>query len=394
MIIFLIAAISFNLSRGLREGKTLKFLSRLEYKVRTFKEQVGAFVEFRFFKLARQASRGFLIQVWECLWGWVRYGLLPKSYYNYRMYEDYTPLRKKVKAYISDNIYFSKLGQVNMRNNVVLSNKWVFHNYFDKYPVLLPKCWGYFHKNGGIWKDTGETFGFDDLPKIFLRMDGHKVVIKPIRGSSGARIVVANVRSEGDDVYLLISGTKVPLVEFAENFKKTNYIIEDRLLQHDDLNAIYPHAVNSIRINTLNDTTGVKLWGAIIKLGTGGAEIDNWGKGSLCVGIDMDSGKMLTGSYDIHFSNKILAPFSVHPDTKAQFEGVQLPYWQELKATVCQAAKMAPILPYIAWDVAITPEGPCIIEGNGRSDLSMVQVHGGLRNQEIIEWWRQFGIKI
>lgn len=394
MIIFLIAAISFNLSKGLREGKALKFLSKLEYKIRTFKEQVGGFVEFNFFKLARQADRSFLLQIWECLWGWVRYGLLPKSYYNYRMYEDKTPLRKKVKDYVSDNIYFSKLGQVNLRNNVVLSNKWIFHNYFDKYPVALPKCWGYFHKNGGVWKDTGETFGFEDLPEIFKRMAGHKVVIKPIRGSSGARIVVADICSEGSDVCLLISGKKVPLAEFAENFKKINYIIEDRLLQHDDLNAIYPHAVNSVRINTLYDTREVQLWGAIIKLGTHGAEIDNWGKGSLCVGIDMESGRLSTGSYDINFSKRIMAPISTHPDTNVKFEGVLLPYWQELKDAVSQAAKVAPILPYIAWDVAITPEGPCIIEGNGRSDLSMVQVHGGLRNQEAIEWWRQFGIRI
>ena len=59
-----------------------------------------------------------------------------------------------------------------------------------------------------------------------------------------------------------------------------------------------------------------------------------------------------------------------------------------------KAANLAPLLPYIAWDVALTPEGPCIIEGNGRSDLSMVQVHGGLRNPESIKWWRQQGIKI
>ncbi|MDD4769681.1 MAG: sugar-transfer associated ATP-grasp domain-containing protein [Eubacteriales bacterium] len=372
----------------------MKFLSRLEYKFRTFKEQVGAFVEFNFFKLARQTDRSFLLQIWECLWGWLRYGLLPKSYYNYRLYEDRAPLSKKVRSYVSDHSYFSKLGQVNMRNNVILSNKWVFHNYFDNYPVSLPKCWGYFHNNGGIWTETGEVFGFEELPAIFKRMDGHKVVIKPIRGSSGSRIVVADVLCEDDRVSLLVSGAKVPLEEFALNFKKSNYIIEERLPQHSALNAIYPHSVNTVRINTLYDTREVKLWGAIIKLGTGSAEIDNWGKGSLCVGIDIETGKMLTGSHDIFYSKKILAPFRVHPDTKAQFEGVELPYWQELKETVRKAAQLAPILPYIAWDVAITPEGPCIIEGNGRSDLSMVQVHGGLNTPEAKEFWRQFGINI
>lgn len=372
----------------------MNFFSRLDYKIRTFKERAGAFVEFNFLPLARQAQRGFLPQVWECLWGSLRYGLLPKSYYNYRLYEDRSPLRKKARAYVSDRSYFSKLGLVNSRNNVLLSNKWVFHNYFDQYDLPLPKCWGYFHKHGGIWKETGEIFGFEDLSAIFARMAGHQVVIKPIRGSSGARIVVADIISKGEGIFLAVRGKEQPLAEFAPTFQKHDYIIEERLPQHPALNKVYPGAVNTVRINTLYASPGVIFWGAIIKLGTGGAEIDNWGKGSLCVGIDLETGKMSGGSRDIFYSKKITPPFTRHPDTGFEFSGVALPYWQELKEIVAKAANLAPLLPYIAWDVALTPEGPCIIEGNGRSDLSMVQVHGGLRNPESIKWWRQQGIKI
>lgn len=372
----------------------MNFLSRLEYRYRTFKEQVGAFVEFNFFKIARQGDESFFRQIWECLWGWLRYGLLPKSYYNYRLHEDKAPLRQKAPRYVSDCSYFSKLGRVNLRNGVVLSNKWVFHNYFDTYSLPLPRCWGYFHKNGGIWKETGEVFGFDELPDIFMRMASETVVIKPIRGSSGARIVVAQVLAEADAIFLLQGSCKIPLAEFAQNFLKVDYIIEERLAQHEDLNAIYPNSVNTVRINTLYNTEAVKLWGAIIKLGTGGAEIDNWGKGSLCVGIDVETGRMTTGSRDIAYSKTLAAPLSVHPDTQVKFEGLTLPYWHELKEMVNKTAQLVPFLPYIAWDVAITPAGPCIIEGNGRSDLSMVQVHGGLMSPEIKEWWQQYGINI
>lgn len=368
----------------------MTFFGRLDYRFRTFKEQVGAFLEFNFFRLARQAERGFFLQVWECLWGWLRYGILPKSYYNFRLYQDPSPLGKKAAVYVSDRSYFSRLGRVNLRNNILLGNKWIFHNYFDAYSLPLPKCWGYFHKNGGIWKETGEIFAFADLPAIFARMLGQWVIIKPIRGSSGSRIVVARVEEGG----LSIGGKTVPFLEFAENFKKSDYIIEERLPQHPELNAIYSGSVNTVRINTLYDGGEVVFWGAIIKLGTGQAEIDNWGKGSLCVGIDLETGEMGTGSRDIAYSMCIAPPLSQHPDTQAQFTGVALPCWQELKEVVAKAARLAPLLPYIAWDVAITPEGPCIIEGNGRSDLSMVQVHGGLRNAESIKWWRRQGIKI
>lgn len=372
----------------------MKFLNRLDYKYRCFKEEVGAFVEFNFLRAARQTGRSVLLQVWEALWGWVWYGLLPKSYFNYRMYADKRPLSKKVKAYVSDRTYFGKLGIVNITNKILLNNKWLFHGYLEKHGVPLPKCWGFFHNNGGIWAETSEPFTFDELPSIFKRMQGQKIIIKPNGGSSGAKIVVADVLWENGSCSLLISGNKVPLEEFAANFKKRDYIIEERLEQHSALNAIYAGAVNTVRINTLYDRHQVRLWGTIIKIGTGTAEIDNWGKGSLCVGIDMETGRMRTGSYDINYSKSILEPLEVHPDTGTTFAGVQLPYWQELKDTVSLAATMIPSLPYIAWDVAITPDGPCIIEGNGRSDLSMVQVGGGLNSPEIREWWKQYNIKI
>jgi len=373
----------------------MKFLSRLEYRYRCFKEEIGALVEFNFYKAARQTKGSLARQLWEVMWGWLRYGLLPKSYYNYRLYEDSTPLRTKVEPYISDRVYFSKLGVVNLDYSILLNSKWVFHNFFDKHSIPLPKCWGYVHKHGGIWAPTGNSFSFEDMPSYFRYLDGHKIVIKPNRGSGGFRVVVADIACQGQECNMVIGGNKVPLAEFARNFKQHDYIIEEHLEQHVGLNKIYPHAVNTVRIITLNDSLKTVTWGAVIKIGVNYASIDNWGYGSLCVGIDMETGRLLKGSYDIGYTRTIEHPLLVHPDTNVLFYGTTLPYWAELKKTVTKAASLVSNLPYIAWDVAITNKGPCIIEGNGRSDLSMVQTQGGgLKTPEIQQWWEQFNIKI
>lgn len=113
------------------------------------------------------------------------------------------------------------------------------------------------------------------------------------------------------------------------------------------------------------------------------------------MGIDMDTGRLLEGSYDVGYTGTVSPPLLAHPDTNVRFNDIVLPYWPELKETVTRAASMVSGLPYIAWDVAITPEGPCIVEGNGRSDLSMVQTQGGgLMSPEIKQWWKQFNINI
>ena len=44
--------------------------------------------------------------------------------------------------------------------------------------------------------------------------------------------------------------------------------------------------------------------------------------------------------------------------------GFALPFWEELKALVCQGMERVPSLGYVGWDIALTSDGPALIEGN------------------------------
>lgn len=61
------------------------------------------------------------------------------------------------------------------------------------------------------------------------------------------------------------------------------------------------------------------------------------------------------------FSGKV---YEKHPITKAKLVGVQVPYWNEIKTMLIKAAQKIPQVAYVGWDVAITPDGPILIEGN------------------------------
>ena len=43
---------------------------------------------------------------------------------------------------------------------------------------------------------------------------------------------------------------------------------------------------------------------------------------------------------------------------------IQLPFWNEVVEMLKRAMEEIPKVAYIGWDVAITPNGPVIIEGN------------------------------
>ena len=75
--------------------------------------------------------------------------------------------------------------------------------------------------------------------------------------------------------------------------------------------------------------------------------------------IDLESGKLLTVGAD-----KAGNTYTQHPITGTDIIGFTIPYWEEAKAMCMEAARKVPEMRFIAWDVAITADGPTFIEGN------------------------------
>jgi transcriptional regulator with XRE-family HTH domain len=56
--------------------------------------------------------------------------------------------------------------------------------------------------------------------------------------------------------------------------------------------------------------------------------------------------------------------YDKHPNTNEKIVGYQLPFVKEAVDMCLKAALVVPQIRYIGWDVAITENGPAIIEGN------------------------------
>jgi translation elongation factor EF-G len=90
-----------------------------------------------------------------------------------------------------------------------------------------------------------------------------------------------------------------------------------------------------------------------------GKVMDNVDCGGMAARIDLESGKLLTVGAD-----KAGNTFTKHPITGTDIIGFTIPYWEEAKAMCMEAARKVPQMRFIAWDVAITENGPTFIEGN------------------------------
>lgn len=136
--------------------------------------------------------------------------------------------------------------------------------------------------------------------------------------------------------------------------------IEDNIVQHPALSKLYSNAVNSLRIITIIDDNNVPHCVYLVqKMGCGGSIIDN---NCLFSPVDPETGEIKYPAHSGDTTKGIV--YNEHPDTKIHIQGYQLPFIKEAVDMCLKAAMVVPQVRYVGWDVALTENGPVIIEGN------------------------------
>ena len=188
----------------------------------------------------------------------------------------------------------------------------------------------------------------------------------------------------GDGVYLLsysngawqVNHKKIEIADFIKQIEKSIYIIQDRVIQHEKLNQINPSCVNTIRFVTILDNEKrAQEFAHFLRIGVGDSIKDNRATGGYAVNIN-SVGVLASRAIGHHDS------ITVHPDTGTVFDGFQIPFWDEVRDLVKRVHEQLPDIKSIGWDVAITPNGPVLIEGNDNWEMGGPQdMEGGLRER-------------
>ena len=149
-------------------------------------------------------------------------------------------------------------------------------------------------------------------------------------------------------------------------------VLEQVLPQHPEMARLHPQSVNTMRIVTDRVGDTVHIAYITLKLGVGEGFCDNTGQGGIMVRVDPETGVILSDATDDYYNIYVS-----HPDTGVVFKGYQLPMVPEAVALAQEAAKVVPQITHVGWDVAITPDGPAIIEGNEYpgSDMGQLAPH-------------------
>ena len=199
-----------------------------------------------------------------------------------------------------------------------------------------------------IQRDWMEANGQTSKEALEAFLDGKKTVfVKPLEGSSG----------QGIEKYTAPDWTDMDA--FASKVRAVGKcVIEEGIVQHPRMAELNPGSVNTVRISTLIGDKKEGIVYAFLRIGNGKI-MDNVDCGGMAARVDLISGKLLTVAAD-----KAGNTFTKHPITGTEIIGFQLPCFDEAKAMCLEAMRMVPSMRYVAWDVALTEQGPTLIEGN------------------------------
>ncbi len=138
-------------------------------------------------------------------------------------------------------------------------------------------------------------------------------------------------------------------------------ILETWIHQHETLNALYPDAVHTVRLHTIHDGSAkdIQIFGSNLSIAYKGEIANTCLDTTLSAQVDDITGIVTTDCYDANFNI-----FKTIPGSNIPIRGYQLPDWDKALDLVRRAAARIPDLQMIGWDIAFTPDGPVIVEGN------------------------------
>ncbi len=241
----------------------------------------------------------------------------------------------------------------------VLDNKCLYAQLFSGF--LQPKT--VVKRMGTIWLDADMNV-IDRAKAIKVILEKQAVFIKAACESMGG---------EGVAYIDCLKENAAKSIDSAIKKIKGDIIVQLPVKQHEKMSAINSSSVNTIRVLTLLENSGVSKISTVVRMGAGGSKVDNAGQGGISCGVK-DNGKLKKFAY-----TKPGERIEMHPDSNLVFEDYEIPSYEEAVEFCKKAHLRVPQFRLVSWDIAINESAePLMIEANlYRGGLTIHQLNNG-----------------
>lgn len=297
----------------------------------------------RFFKnlaaVAKKEHRFFPALVVDTAWCVFRYGMALSDYLNYELYKRNSAQRKAYVSTRTENKFYELVSPSAYKKRFTIKQNFMreFRDYTRR-DCVVP--------------------GEDSFERVCAFLDENaQFMAKPYDGLGG------------QGVEKVTSADITDRKAYYDHCVEGRIFLEQLVRQHPDMNVLCPASVNTMRIMTFNDHGKPEILWMGLRVGNGVNAVDNFHAKGMGVAIDMKTGKLQGNAID-----KDCNVFQVHPTTGVAFDGFRIPDFQEAVELVLKGALESDKILVIGWDVALSENGPVVIEANRRPGFDLVQV--------------------
>jgi hypothetical protein len=288
-----------------------------------------------------------------------RLGLSPTTYFLYRLWEPDARLRPNEFVQVEElGVLEYRLGE--LAGSPELIDKVAFSTRCAAVGLPTPELVAALHSRSvEEWR-----LGPDSLPPA-------DVFVKPIWGSQGA----GGERWRHRAGRWERRGRSMTAAELVRHVRSTVWrrpmMIERCLSNHPELAALAPDALCSFRVMTWKDPgQPAEVLGVTLKLPAVGADVDNLHAGGLACAVDPHSGELGPG-----FTRRPSAPARDRlPGGGSPISGRRLTVHRAVIELAQRAHAETTSSWSVGWDVAMTPDGPVLIEGNAVWGVDLLHV--------------------
>ena len=295
----------------------------------------------------------------------------PKESFLWGLADPGRPIEEVANYASRGQLYRLQRQHNSMSLSYLTEDKATFYAYCQGAGITVPHFHGVYHQDGG-WVGGEKPRLLRDRRRWLDYFDQgapDSLAIKPSKGvyARGLRLLERgeqgwrNTRGEPVDIESLLD-------ELDRDAAYASFVLQDRLRNDPALVELAgSQALQTARVVTLVDEKRrPEVLFACFKVVNSEHLSDNFDygtSGNLLADIELETGQLreVKGKHPSGFG---LRTFDEHPGTGISFEGLTLPHWQETRQLAEEAALKFMPLRTIGWDIAITPTGPSIVEGN------------------------------
>ncbi len=354
-------------------------------------------------KVGKKPSFGRLVDIVK---SGLRYRLSPLEYYLYGFDADGIT-RKKRFSYLSNEriVRIFRPALNNRRWISVLENKLLFFHYYSQFKLPVVNVYGFYYPDRGFFLDGTSLRGKDDFVKWIKKSGIKDLVVKPV-GSLGGKGIKIFTRVISPELALGNDGKEYTLGEifsFMDNDITARqpredpfrgYIIEAKISQDPVMNVLSGASLNTIRVSTIiTKHNEVLIDFAMIRMGKAGSLTDNLHQGGYVVNIQIEKGELDEKTFGYRGEE---GPWIEEKEQKVKqlFTKGRIPYWDAIVSLVKKTAALSPELRSVGWDIALSKDGPVLMEGNDNWDMVIAQVlAGGYLTERRREILRAYGLE-